>query len=326
MRQKKDHIAIIGAGFSGLAVAYYLTQNGHPITIYDPAPIGENASGISAGLLHCYTGARAKPPKDADLKLESTVELLKASSQALGEPVYAKSGLFRPALYEEQEVDYRKRADEDPNVRWMTVDEVHDHCPTMLKCPGIWISNGYQIETKRYLQGLWSACESHGAKWKSRAVSTIEELTEDQVIVTTGASQIKETKDLPVHPIKGQILEVEWEPPLPFPISANIYFVPGSSPNSCYIGGTFEHHFTSPSADEKTAKELLVPKIRNLFPQMEEIKVVGVQAALRASTPNRLPFLQKINKRTTVLIGMGSKGLLNHAFYAKKLVLDFAKF
>lgn len=320
MRQKKDHIAIIGAGFSGLAAAYYLSKKGHPITIYDPAPIGENASGISAGLLHYYTGPRASPPKDADLKLNSTVELLNASSLALGEPVFTKSGLFRPALNEEQEANYRKRADEDPDVRWMTADEVHKHCPTLRQLPGIWIHNGYRIDTKLYLKGLWSACESTGGKWVSKAISSVGELDEDQVLVTTGACQIEETKDLPIHPIKGQILEIEWENTLPFPISANIYFVPGKSPNHCYIGGTFEHHFSSTLPDEKTAKELLMPKIGNLFPQINKISVLGVRAALRASTPDRLPILQKIDRRTTVLVGMGSKGLLNHAFYAKKLI------
>lgn len=320
MRQKKDHIAIIGAGFSGLAAAYYFSQAGRSVTIYDPAPVGENASGISAGLLHHYTGPKANPHEDAEQKLLSTLELLQTSSQALGKAVFKKTGLFRPALYKEQEAFYRKRADEEAAVHWWPAEEVQTRCPHMQPFPGIWISNGYQIDTKDYLEGLWQACSTRGAQWVKKTILSTNELEEQHIIVTTGASLIKETSNLPIHPIKGQILEIEWEHNPPFPISANLYFVPSTTQNRCFIGGTFEHRFGSTEPDQQIAESLLFPKIETLFPNSSPFKVVGIKAALRASTPNRLPILKKIDSRTTVLVGMGSKGLLHHAYYAKKLL------
>ena len=320
MTSKKDHIAIIGAGFTGLAAAYYYSRAGHLITIYDPSPLGNNASGISAGLLHYYTGPKAKPPEDAELKLQSTLELLKAASQTLDTPVFKKTGLFRPAFTENQEHLYRERANDHNDITWLSSKEVIAKYPDLSPFPGIWISNGYQIDTKMYLKGLWLACQSMGATWQAKAIQSTEELAEDKVLITTGAAQILQTQDLPIHPIKGQILEIQWNNSLNFPISGHLYFVPSSSPNRCFVGGTFEHRFSTPAPDLEVATQLLFPKIEIIFPDMTNLQVLNIRAALRASTPNRLPILKEIDSRTSVLVGMGSKGLLNHAFYAKKLL------
>lgn len=50
------NIAIIGAGFSGLALAYFLLQSSAHVTLFDAVGIGGGASGIATGLLHPYPG------------------------------------------------------------------------------------------------------------------------------------------------------------------------------------------------------------------------------------------------------------------------------
>lgn len=323
MTSKKDHIAIVGAGFSGLACAYYLSKAGRPVTIYDPEPLGKNASGISAGLLHFYTGARAKPPFDAERKLTATLDLLNISSDALGTSVFKKTGLFRPALTPDQEKNYLQRAENYDDISWLTPEQIEKLCPQLHPFPGIWIDNGYFIETGRYLEGLWSACEKLGAQWKKREIADLEDLSEPSVIAATGAAPLLRTLEKPIHPIKGQILEIEWDIQLPFPISANIYLVPGSTSNRCIVGGTFEHHFQDSKPDISTAKQYLFPKIKHLFPDFTDCSIVNCLAALRGSTPDRLPHCQRISEKLWVLAGMGSKGLLHHAYFAKKLTDQF---
>ncbi|ADI38594.1 FAD dependent oxidoreductase [Waddlia chondrophila 2032/99] len=320
MTKEKDHIAIVGAGFSGLACAFYLSEAGYPVTLYDPFPIGENASGISAGLLHYYTGPRATPPSDAEEKLKASLELFEASSDALGSSVFKKTGLFRPALNANQEKHYRKRAEVSEDIRWISENETLELLPQFSPLPGIWIANGYSVDTKRYLEGLWQACRNKGATWKKQGVKTLSEFEEDLVIAATGASPLLRDFGLSIHPVKGQILEIEWDIQLPFPISANVYLVPGTLPTRCFVGGTFEHHFDDSKPDPSTAQELLLPKMKALFPQFNGYKIVDCRAALRGSTPNRLPICGNIKGNMWALAGMGSKGLLHHAFYAKKLI------
>ncbi len=44
-------VSVIGAGVVGLASAYYLRQDGHDVTVFDPAPLAAKASGHNAGWL-----------------------------------------------------------------------------------------------------------------------------------------------------------------------------------------------------------------------------------------------------------------------------------
>ncbi len=54
---------ILGAGFAGLAVCWYLLKKGNAeVTLFDRQGPGAGASGASAGLLHPYTGPHARVP------------------------------------------------------------------------------------------------------------------------------------------------------------------------------------------------------------------------------------------------------------------------
>jgi glycine/D-amino acid oxidase-like deaminating enzyme len=319
MSQIKRHIAIIGAGFCGLASAYFLLQAGHRITLYDPSPIGENASGISAGLLHCYTGPKAISASDGPQKLNAAHLLFHAASDALGLPVAKQTGLLRPATNAVQMKHFQETAERHRDVHWLEASEVVARFEQLSPFPAIWIENAWQVDTKTYLKGLWKACEQLGAEWKATAVSSRYSIPEELCVIATGASPLLESAHLPFHPVKGQILKLEWDISLPFPISANIYLVPASSPHTCYLGGTFEHHFSSIDPDEEEAKKQLFPKLEKLLTKLPAMKILDCRAAVRASTPDRQPIMRQINPNTWILAGMGSKGLLNHAFYAQQL-------
>ena len=49
-----SEIAIIGAGFIGLASAAALMRDGHRITLFDPAGVGQGASFGNAGTFAHY--------------------------------------------------------------------------------------------------------------------------------------------------------------------------------------------------------------------------------------------------------------------------------
>jgi D-amino-acid dehydrogenase len=47
-------VAVIGAGFVGLSSAYWLMQDGHQVTVYDPAGVAGGASFGNAGTFANY--------------------------------------------------------------------------------------------------------------------------------------------------------------------------------------------------------------------------------------------------------------------------------
>src|ERR1700722_10808140 len=102
------NIAIIGAGFSGLAVAWHLLH--HPsassrlkVHLFDSKEIGLGTSAIAAGLLHPFAGVHAKLNWRGHEGMDATQELLTIASQNLGRSVIANErGILRLALTDEQ--------------------------------------------------------------------------------------------------------------------------------------------------------------------------------------------------------------------------------
>jgi len=119
-------IAILGAGYSGLSVAYYLLQvnKNSQITLYDPEPLGNNASGVSTGLMHPYLGAWAKRSWRSEEGIEETVKLLQCAERALGTKIYSAKGVFRPALDERQKKTFKNLCEQNEDAVWWEEEEV----------------------------------------------------------------------------------------------------------------------------------------------------------------------------------------------------------
>jgi len=89
---------------------------------------------------------------------------------------------------------------------------------------------------------------------------------------------------------------------------------------TCIAGATFEKHFENGDPDPEVAIKELMPKLAKLYPPLASAKIIRVKSGIRASTHDHHPLLEKIDDRTWVLTGMGSKGLLYHALFAKRLI------
>jgi len=182
------------------------------------------------------------------------------------------------------------------------------------------------INMPLYLKGLWAACEGLGAKYSERKIHSLEEIDSyDGVILATGSlsRSINELSALPLRNIKGQILEISWPSglaPLPYSINSQAYVVMRDSNQSCIVGATFERSFENEEPQIEIAKHLLLPKLLKLLPQIAFEPVLGCYAGVRATTPTRLPMLEKMSDKCWIYAGLGSKGLLYHALFARRLV------
>jgi glycine/D-amino acid oxidase-like deaminating enzyme len=314
-------VHIIGAGFSGLAAALFLSRAGYSVTIYDEAGIGGGASGISAGLLHPYAGVQAKLSWLGNEGMQEAKSLIEVAEEALGYPVASKKGVLRPILNEKQAAHFAHSAKTYSDIDWLEAEAVCELAPALKPRPAILIRSGMSIDVKSYLEGLWLACEKMGARFEQKRIENIEQL-DGRVVVTAGHGTASLVSETGIHPVKGQLLKLAWPehlPPLELPVAARAYLMMDKEQQTCWAGATFEHHFTDSSPDRDEAAAQLLPLIRDLIPDLADAEILDVQAGIRASSPNRKPILKQAGDRMWILTGMGSKGLLYHALFARKL-------
>lgn len=316
-------IAVIGSGFSGLALCWYLTQNKNiKIDLYDPAGIGGNVSKMAAGLLHKYAGAQAKLNRFGIEGLDESLKLIKIAEKSLGSSVILEKKIVRVALDETKEKLYREKASLYSDCQWLNNEGTLNITNGIVNYPSLLIENGYTIDCERYLQGLWMACQQQGAQFFKEPVENLSQLSSyDAVAVAVGHSilQYKEFATLKITPVKGHLLQFAYSDFPNISLVGDAYITKMPEKNMCISGSTFEKNFTSSLPDLQLAKTILLPKITALFPPFKEAKIVDCKAGIRASTPDHLPIIGQFGDHLYAITGMGSKGLLYHALYAKKL-------
>lgn len=311
-------IAIIGAGFSGLALCYYLTKNTHiQVTLFDSG-LSEGASRISSGLVHPYAGAQCRRTKFATEGMKKTQELLQVAQGFIEDNVAHYTGILRPAITPKQLIDYQGAANLYQDVTWW--DDCKKTIPYLNAQGGLFIASGITVHPNNYLDGLVLACKAQGATFLSENISSLTELSSfDTIIVAAGSltPKLPELKELPVFPIRGQIIELEWPKhlsPLPFSLVSNGYVTMHPNNTSCFVGATYERGLPVDAEKE------LRGKVEALMPDLKESALRGIKSGVRLFSPDNLtPIIGHVNSNIWVMTALGSKGLLYHAYMAELL-------
>jgi glycine/D-amino acid oxidase-like deaminating enzyme len=88
---------------------------------------------------------------------------------------------------------------------------------------------------------------------------------------------------------------------------------------SCWVGATYERNFLDRSVDKQSAIDQIMPQATAILPDLANETILDIQVGIRASGPKHLPVAEQVSENVFVIGAMGSKGLLFHAHYAKKL-------
>ena len=326
-------VAIIGAGFCGLAVAWHLLNHipvfpNLNVYLFDSKKLGQGTSGIAAGLLHPFAGAHAKLNWRGKEGMQATKNLLNIASLTLGYSVTAPHpGILRLALTNEQKNDFLICAQHYPqDTQWLDISACQSLATGCVQAPGLWIKEGLSIYSSLYLKGLWKACQQQEAQLTLRSIHSLKELQDfDLTIVTAGAEsfQLPELSALTLKSVKGQILEFAWPShwkPLACALNSQVYILMTEKKTSCLVGATYEKNNLSLEIDSEKAQKELLPKAFEFFPLLQETMVLNCYAGVRAVAPQHRPFMQRLSPSQWILTGMGSKGLLYHALFAEELV------
>jgi glycine/D-amino acid oxidase-like deaminating enzyme len=281
-------IAIVGAGFAGLAAAYHLSSH-FQVYLYDQTGIGGGASGISSGLLHPYPGEKGRRSWHADEAMAAAQELIQIAEDELGKPVADKNGILK-------------------------IGECLDPGSDVVDLGGgrFLIQSGMTVFPELYLEGLWKACQKKGVKLILQKVETLAQLKSDCIVIAAGAGirLFPECTQLKINFVKGQALTCVLDRPLERSVAAKKSVALTSQPHLCHVGSTYERDPDDEGPCLETAVQLLQP----------EMEVVDCRAGVRVTNPaHYFPIIEQVDPKTWAVTALGSRGLLYHAYLGKKL-------
>jgi glycine oxidase len=303
---KGPTITVAGAGALGLTTALALADAGAQVSVFDPRPAGENASGVAAGMLapvfEAVLDANARPHFD-----------ILSAARDLWPALEARAGLAvdRSGAVAVGDLDFLSGV----NLALLGLG-LH---PTELErraleglAPGLDGSLGrgllvredWRIEAESALAALRRAAEAAGVQFH-RAEATGFEGAE-WLVIATGAS-----RDLAVVapeldglvPIKGHILRTDQEAYEGVVVRGPGAYVTGA-PGGTTVGATMQT-----GADDLTVEPGEVERLRaaggRLFPRLRQASF-SAQTGVRAATPDGLPLVGR-GRHHGVLLAVGAR-------------------
>ncbi|MDN3504836.1 MAG: FAD-dependent oxidoreductase [Rhabdochlamydiaceae bacterium] len=314
------HFAIVGAGFCGLSIALNLLKAGHSVTLFDKNPIGSNTSSAASGLCHPFPGFLARTAQFEKEGRCATVAQIKEVQEFAKVPLITARRLLRVAMNEKQQKRFEQLAQERDDFTKAT--ELLPFIKSGMQA--YWIESGMAIESRAYIVALFDMCTSLGMKFEQKAIAKLSDLDQfDHIVLALGADSdsLIDLGNRGFNRVKGQVLVGQYSQEVPATIGKG-YIAKSSETGHYHMGSTYEHQFESDEPNLEVAKELILGKASSYLKEANQFEVSGVKSGVRYSRKNNpLPFMESISSRVTILTGMGSRGLLYHAYFAKQLAL-----
>lgn len=278
--QSGARIAVAGAGAFGSAVALRLARAGFKVTVFDPAPTGDNASGVAAGMLAPVSEALFDPASRDHLALMRRARnLWPAFAEDLGLTIH------RAGVRIEGSEAWRAQVGQKLLDLGLPATEI--------------IPEDWRIEARPALETLRAAALAAGARFEPIAVESFtpgalglaDGRTDafDVLVLATGPGArdgrlAPETTAL--TPIKGQLLRT---PAIDGDVvvrGEGVYLAPGEA---LAIGATMEVGRDDLDPDA-SATQALRSAAWALRPELDLDKA-SVEVGVRATTTDGLPLV-----------------------------------
>lgn len=282
-------VFVAGAGALGLTIALALADAGAKVTVFDPAPLADNASGVAAGMLAPACEAVLDPLVRAHLDiltaardlwpalaLRAGIELDGAGALALGD----RSRLDRlEAVFADLGLDARR----------MTPSELAAAAPGVVAEGGLLTVDDWRLDARQALQALARAAAAAGVVVRRESLDRTSPA--DLRVVAVGAA--RDLSDLApelatVTPIKGHILRA---PGLAYagPVlrGEGAYVAPGAQ--GVIVGATMEAGVADRLVDAEQVARLRAAAAAFL-PAVAQAEVLAT-TGVRGAAPDGLPLV-----------------------------------
>jgi glycine oxidase len=271
----RARVAVAGAGAIGSAVALTLARAGIDVTLFDPNPPGDNASGVAAGMLAPVAEAVFDPVSTPHLALlRRARDLWPAFAEGLDLEIL-RDGL---------------RVEGEPG--WLTTIAARFEAlgaPFQRLDGALVDAEDWRIEARPALAALQAGFDALGGRFEARAFTPDDLPAFSVVVLATGAGDAAGLAPelSALTPIKGQILRADRGPATgPVIRGEGVYIAPGDSPA---IGATMEAGRDDLTVDPSATEALRAAAIR-LRPELAQA-VMTTEVGVRAATPDGLPLV-----------------------------------
>ncbi|CAN5298387.1 FAD-dependent oxidoreductase [soil metagenome] len=270
----RARVAVAGAGAMGSAVALALARAGLDVTVFDPRPLGDNASGVAAGMLAPVAETLFDPLSSAHLALLRRARDLW--------PAFVE-GLDLPILREGLRVEGDAAGLATVAARLEALD-----APFERQDGSLFSTEDWRIEARPALAALSAAVQALGARLQPRAFTPDDLPAFSAVVLATGPADAGLAPELvALTPVKGQLLRADRGPATgPVIRGDGVYICPGESPA---IGATMEVGRDDLDIDTVATEGLRAAAIR-LRPELAGA-VMTTEVGVRATTPDGLPLV-----------------------------------
>ncbi|MCY4475212.1 MAG: FAD-binding oxidoreductase [Chloroflexi bacterium] len=321
---------VIGGGISGCATAYYLSSAGHSVALIEKDSLAAHASGFAFGSLHTrFQPPPGSPPVEwfraESIELHHELAEILPEQSGVGYHFVEKAGLV--LAFDEAEAAQLKPSgiagflrddwsEDRLDVRWLAYGEFsHIEARVSTDVIGaLYLGGTREISPGGFANALWAAAESNGATLINAEVSEINlangavsgvtttdgTISTDIVVLAAGAwsrtllNQGSSTShiDLPVFPLKGEILRYDLgdEPPLPVSLWWGSDYASSKPDGLLHVGTTH----TDSGFDENpsdSGRGAIARSAEHALPFLAGKKVSQHTACLRPTSLDGLPIV-----------------------------------
>jgi glycine oxidase len=318
--KKNYDVVVVGGGVNGCSIAYQLSKRGYKTAIVEKKMIGAESSSAAAGMLGAQVEFETNDAffqfacKSRELFPELINELEDVTGMRAG---YVENGMLKIAC-SDKEVEHLRNIEKThkqagQEVQWIEKQQLqHLESEISETAQGaLFIQKDGQVKADQLTVALSRAALKKGADVYefTEALSLIEDdarvtgvnldrgkLYAEEVVIAAGAWSDRLVKDLPMIPVKGEILSVKPEKPLiNRTLHATDFYIVPKAGGSVYIGateteGAFDKHVRAASIQS------LLAKAHALVPGLKKAAFEEAWSGVRPQTADGKPYIGKGEK------------------------------
>jgi glycine oxidase len=325
-------LAVIGGGVIGLAIAGRAAREGLRVTLLERETLGAGASSYAAGML--------APVSEAEVGHGELLEDGLAAAAAW--PAYAAELgveiLTTGTLLVARDRDEAEALDREHAFRERLGLRVERLLPSAARrlepalAPtvraALHVPDDHAVDPRAVLRALERRAREAGVDIREHApVERLEAVEADAIVLAAGAWSAQLMPDLPVRPVKGQILRLRDPGHASGPLLERVlrfeggYIVPRGD-GRYVLGATVEERGFDTTVTAGGLHDLL-RDATELVPGISELVIEETGAGLRPGTPGNLPLVER---RENVLVATGHfrNGILLAPLTAQRVVGELA--
>lgn len=331
---------IVGHGIAGICVAEHLEQNGASYMVINHE-VPNSSSKVAAGLYNPITGRKMKKTWLADDLFPYLEHFYSNLEIKLNARFLIEKAIYRPFVSIEEQNEWigSDLPNEKDEINFIKKVATKSHFEEFIEDPfgGLLLKHSGFIDLntlisshREYLlnKNLYIQQELNYSQLEVKDdFISYGEIQANNLIFCDGAlTENPYFNWVPNAPVKGELLHIQTETPLPEDVIFNrgIFIVKNSNQSYYRVGATYEWKELNNEPTEK-AKAQLENKLKDLL--KTPYKIVGQVAGIRPASKDRRPLIGNHPNLKNVFLfnGLGTKGVSLAPYFANNFCISLLK-